>query len=34
MSHELISPLYDFAFAQIFGSQENLGTTNMANCTK
>jgi predicted transposase/invertase (TIGR01784 family) len=27
MTNELVSPLYDFAFAQIFGSQENLGTT-------
>jgi predicted transposase/invertase (TIGR01784 family) len=27
MTHELVSPLYDFAFAQIFGSKENLGTT-------
>jgi predicted transposase/invertase (TIGR01784 family) len=27
MTNELVSPLYDFVFAQIFGSQENLGTT-------
>ncbi|MDR0290058.1 MAG: Rpn family recombination-promoting nuclease/putative transposase [Treponema sp.] len=27
MKDELVSPLYDFAFAQIFGSKENLGTT-------
>jgi predicted transposase/invertase (TIGR01784 family) len=27
MTHELVSPLYDFAFAQIFGSKENLGST-------
>jgi predicted transposase/invertase (TIGR01784 family) len=25
--NEIISPLYDFAFSQIFGSKENLGTT-------
>jgi predicted transposase/invertase (TIGR01784 family) len=27
MTNELVSPLDDFAFAQIFGSEENLGTT-------
>jgi predicted transposase/invertase (TIGR01784 family) len=27
MKNELVSPLDDFAFAQIFGSKENLGTT-------
>jgi predicted transposase/invertase (TIGR01784 family) len=27
MTNELVSPLDDFAFAQIFGSKENLGTT-------
>jgi predicted transposase/invertase (TIGR01784 family) len=27
MTNELVSPLDDFAFAQIFGSRENLGTT-------
>jgi predicted transposase/invertase (TIGR01784 family) len=27
MKNELVSPLDDFAFAQIFGSEENLGTT-------
>jgi predicted transposase/invertase (TIGR01784 family) len=27
MTNELISPLYDFAFGQIFGSQENIGIT-------
>jgi predicted transposase/invertase (TIGR01784 family) len=27
MTKEIISPLYDFAFAQIFGRKENLGTT-------
>ena len=25
--HEIISPLYDFAFAQIFGNQQNIGNT-------
>ena len=25
--NEFVSPLYDFAFSQIFGSKENLGTT-------
>jgi predicted transposase/invertase (TIGR01784 family) len=27
MKNEIVSPLYDFAFSQIFGSKENLGTT-------
>jgi predicted transposase/invertase (TIGR01784 family) len=27
MTNELVSPLEDFAFSQIFGSKENLGTT-------
>jgi len=27
MKHEFISPLYDFMFAQIFGSNENIGIT-------